>query len=461
MKNLSLAFIVILLLGVTYFTQEYLPQKEKIKQHLQTRAIELRDFKKIELPHFSLIQEKDGPRILNYQFPISEEKTKTFTEALNQIRVLRKVDADVSDPLVLNEYLGKNPIKFNITYDSEVVSFTLGEKPSLTGSFYILREKYYLKELLLCADETVINEIARSEEDLELRKFYRFYQMINSVPIDFVNKKIFTESFFKDLSTIEVSNNQKHYYQIHYFSKTTTPAALKGIKYNIRFFHQFLKQLKEMELINIYEDKSKLKKLNATLLLNENQKIELFSYYENQEGHYLTYSDSPFVYEIQEHQISLFFEDVQAFWLKNHDFASEIKTLDGLEFHIVFFESKSQRKYPIYVSDKEIFQILVKDKPHWKTDKNKFLNIIKLIAGIDEFAQASHVEQYDAQFKTENKGYREFRIEILGKKLDFYVKNLEMMVANLDDRYVLYYSNSKKMIWGSTPQAFFNQGDQE
>jgi hypothetical protein len=162
--------------------------------------------------------------------------------------------------------------------------------------------------------------------------------------------------------------------------------------------------------------------------------------------------------KIDKYQSDLFFANVQSFWTKRLPFLSTVKELDQFEFNLAFFEGDKVKKYPLKVLNQDYFKIIVSDRPHFKTEENKLMQILKMLLGIGEFAQAKHALEYDTQFVNDMEAYREFRVEVNGRKLDFYVKNLEIYLANLTEHYVLVYSNTAKTIFGNTPEAFFSRG---
>jgi hypothetical protein len=431
MKNRYLLIILLALLVFAYVWQEYLPRKQEVKYYLQTRAFELQDFKKITLPNFSLVPDDKKVRVLNYIFPTDEKKIMQFMENLQNIALLEKISVDAKDPKNLLEYLGDSPTEIQIEKEGEQITYQIGSKPALTGYFYILKKKYYSTELYLAKDETDIVQAYRRPEELELKKFSKFYRLINEKPLYFVKSNIFNSSFLKDIMNLEIRNSRNRYFQINVFSKTTVPTIIDGLRYNTRFFHQYLKELQTLEMKNIFEAKDKLKEEIASIKIDERRKIQLFKKHAGNEGYFVSYSNSPFVYEIDKYQSDLFFANVQSFWTKRLPFLSTVKELDQFEFNLAFFEGDKVKKYPLKVLNQDYFKIIVSDRPHFKTEENKLMQILKMLLGIGEFAQAKHALEYDTQFVNDMEAYREFRVEVNGRKLDFYVKNLEIYLANL------------------------------
>ncbi len=456
MKNSILFLILIFLLGITYVLQEYLPPKDLLEQQNMSRAIWTENLTKVNLPNFTVLKEEKGFHIQGHLFPVSSQKLEKLVAAFAAIHVVKKIPVDIEDSSKMEEFLGKNPLSFSIETDNEVTKYQLGESPSVTGNFYLLREKYYSKELLLCSDESVAEHIYRTDNELQLKKFYSFYQKINSKPVDFMNRKIFEWLIHQPLEEVEFNNTRNRFFSVNFKTKETSPKPLDGIQYNERFFNEFLKQLVGLEFSQIHERGKKLENEIASIKLSADNKISLFQKYGDKTGHFISYPKSAFIYEVQTFEGNIFFQHVQAFWLKNLAFTQKVKTLDGLSFDMTFFDSKKNKKFTVLVQDKELFQITVKDRPHWIVDDKKITSLLKIFFGLEGYAQASMVEEYTEQFKLENENAREFRIEILGKKLDFYQKNLEIVVANLTERYILHYPNLDKMNFGNIPKAFFN-----
>ena len=59
----------------------------------------------------------------------------------------------------MDDFLGKNPIRFKVINNSEEITYSIGESPSVTGGFYLLKESYHQKRLFLCVDENVTEQV--------------------------------------------------------------------------------------------------------------------------------------------------------------------------------------------------------------------------------------------------------------------------------------------------------------
>ena len=165
-------------------------------------------------------------------------------------------------------------------------------------------------------------------------------------------------------------------------------------------------------------------------------------------------SKKKFVYEIKEFQARALLSKCSVFLVQKFFFTQGVKFLGWLlNFDIVFSRTKKEEKFTIVVTDKDFFRISVKQRPDLKVDEQKFVSLIKILFGIETYTQAKMVRDYEENDDTFNAKSREFRLVIMGKTLDFYVKNLEIIVVNLTNRYVLHYSNLEKKTWGNNPKA--------
>jgi hypothetical protein len=458
MKNSTLFLILISLLGVTYYWQEYRPQKKKLEEKLHSRAINLQNFFRIELPHMTLKKSDEGIRIENILFPLSVGKVNEFITSMDKIKVVTEMDVDFNDEKAIKEMLGEKPLSFTVRSPEAETKYTLGQKPALTGRFYILREKYYQKKMLLCEDDSHFEHVYSTEEEVKLKKFYHFYNLISYKPLELIEKKIFPENYFSKLETMEVKNNRNRYFLLNFFTQTTVPTSLKGIDYNDSYFRKYIEDMKALELKAIHEKRNELKDLVSELVLNKEKSIKLFKKHMDKEGYFISFPDSPFVFEIESYQADLFFHNVQDFWKKKLSFLEPVKKLDGLDFDMSFFSVGKTNKYNIEIIDDEYFKIVIDGRPELEPVMNKFMNLIKVLFGMDKFISAERVSTYTSDFLEANKRYREFRIEIFGKKLDFYQMNKELVVANVTDGHILHFSNTEKIIFGNNEEAFFESG---
>ncbi|MBL7663941.1 MAG: hypothetical protein JNM93_02320 [Bacteriovoracaceae bacterium] len=460
MKNSVLLVLLIALLGLAYVLEEYIPKRNLLEEKTQHSMIKLNRFERIDLKNVTIIKENNNLRIMNTIFPISNEKMAKLVEALSNIRIIKKIENNVDDEAFIKEIFNADSLSFTVTSDNVSTVYTIGSEPSLTGHFYVSRQVGYQAEFFLCRDDSLYDGVYQSQEDVELKRFYRLYQLLSSQLLDFVEPLIFPSAYFSKVKVAEIKNNRNRFYQVNFHNKSTIPEILQSMNYNERYFLHFLQEFQQMKLKNIYENKNALDEMLAEVTFDRNLDVRLYKKYSGKEGYFISFSDSLFVFEIGEYQAKLFFSNVQDFWDKKLTFLSKIDNLKNFEFFITFFESSEEKKYLVRIVDDKNLNLEVIDHSELRPVREKFVQLIKILFSIDNFFMAERVEPYTHQFYEENKKFREIRLGVQGRNIDLYFAGHEIILANVTDGHLLYYRNTENLIFGNTIDAFFKSGYQ-
>ncbi len=449
MTNKSLFFLLLLLLGITYYWQEYRVLENKLAEEKRSQVIDLEGVIEVSLPNLTLLKKGVEWRIKEQVFKTSQKEVAALFKTLQQIKFIKAIPLTSSSKENLKEFLGERPIEFSLRKEGKRFLYILGSRPSVTGRFYLLVQEEESEKLYLCESVKVIDKVYRSDEENFKQRFYDLYKLISSQKLSFLERKVFEANFWDGFNLVSFENMRNKSFDLDFINYQTIPSAPQGLQNNKRYFLNYLQELKNLEFDKIHLKKGHLKNSLSKIKWGSKE-IELFGNFDNQEGRFLFYTGSNFVYEFAEFKTYLFFQNVQHFWDKRIHFELENDSIHLLHFEMTFFEP-NKKTYSFQILNKEKFEVRLMNHPSLNMDRDKFLHLMKILFAVDDYSQANFVSE---QSQGQLQGRRKFQLSVLEKKIDFYQKEKEILLHSLTDGYVLHYSMNKRENWGSSLEEF-------
>jgi hypothetical protein len=406
-KNLLLSLILSLLITFAYFSEEVLKGERKELQ-------------------------KSTSRLINTSFPITEIKTKQYhfvksngiwkeptvawgidQEVLNEVvNIFQQIGKFSTIKKTGNgEYFSENTTQFDLLVNGNWKRYVLGNVSKITGSFYV-KDLDQEETVNICTDDSLLQVIHKTPVDLNLKKYLRLKNIINSKVNKFFDHNIFTglNINLDKLKTVTIDNKTNRWFNLDIQEKVTNPTAPINIRYR-NFFNRMIESIEKIKIIKIIgQGQNVLTNPRGTIKFDgeKESSLKLYSGLNGKYGQYLKVKGRNDIIEMKLEDSSLFFLNIQDFWIKKIKYEVDFKSLKNFDFQM---STNGNRYYQFRVNDLETFKVTTLDKKVSFISNTHINFLFNLLLNLADFKEAHHIEVIHPSEKA-NKG----------EKIDLHIK---------------------------------------
>jgi len=328
MKNKYLLIILLALISLTYVFEEkkwhesFFNLTDRKELFNEKKLGPLRELK---FKNFSLMSGNDFFTLKGAGSNIRLDQTKVeeFFKVIQSLKI-KKEFKDIDAPAFIAPDMENFSLEF--IFETAHVVLRIGKKSPIDGAFYLEVNDGKLVHWYLVEDvgpQPGVYEMNDTVQDTKYQRLRTFF----SLPEDFfyevrvlAQMGLSPEEFVKKVIKIELKNITNRPYQIFPQKKTTEPAPLTPLKFLDIRYQDFLKQVAELRLSQIYKvfDKKLLKDEAAkwNLLTEQGITYELVLYkkYGSLSGNFLYSENLPYLVEVLSNNAAVFFTPWQFFW---------------------------------------------------------------------------------------------------------------------------------------------------
>ncbi|MBC76543.1 MAG: hypothetical protein CME64_11070 [Halobacteriovoraceae bacterium] len=444
-KNIVLSAVFFALVGVGWLIEErsLISSEEKsIQERLYNFGRE--DIQQIKLPKASVVKKESGYFVESLDLPIDPISLEKLLKNLNSLYFVKEIESADT-----NEYFKHQSMLVEVVTTEKKIKFRIGDVSDLTGTFYIEQLQRNTNKLVVVKNKSVLNDYYKNELDADLKKYLELKDLINSTPIDLVDKRLLNSINASGLKKLKIDNRRNRWFELNFANKQTTPPPPSGISTRINQ-ESVAKRLLGIKFKSFKKvDGGVLDDLLSTVELeSEGQSIvmKLYGLFNREKGPFLVRSDRPdTVYTLGEGR-EIFFENVQSFWSKKLQLPrADILKMKRLKFKL---GKKSGKMRDFFADDiQKTFKISsANDEVHVK-DSNYFYLLFNAVFANGAFSHADIVQKLGPkELRSIVKELKDgIQLEFLDKTLLFSIKDDTLIMLDIKDRLQFIYTGKDQL----------------
>ena len=437
-KNFLLFFLLVGLLTFTYYKEELGRYYQEAQNNKQSGLLKgnIERIQEVRFKDYTILL--DGPkRIKGHQLPVSQKKLDQFFYRLSHLKIQRRIhlsELALDERKVIEEGLNHR-LSFLFT-DKEII-YELGAKIRFGKAFYMrIQEKskegeLLLSKVLICFDSAPRFEAYDPQNKTDAGPYLKVVSLFSQEESSFHEFHLFQQ--FPLFTWAQVDNVRNRRFDILMEKFQTDPSIYQGIEYVGQEFEEFYQRLKSFKANRLFPHKDVLSKKVSTIRWKgiTDGELSLWRRYGKREGYFVPHQK--IIYELSPPSGSLFFYNVQDFWLKR-----PLSQETGDNIALSFKLKGGQREESFYIPVSKEFKVKAlnpKAHPHVPSFQKLFL----LIFGANPKQQAQRVQKITPQIKDMFSRQIPLTMEILGRKLHFLSLKDEVLLWDQSTHLVFYY----------------------
>lgn len=438
MKNFLLFLVLGGLITFTYFYEE-VGKKEEESQNLkgkQLAQIKSSDVTKVILPHTTLEKKGENWWVTNPLYLADNLKVEALLLKITKLHKLSSLEGIEQTTKVMD-----NPLTINIITNQHKLELSIGQFIESTGNFYAKNDGDKNK-VFITKDTSTFEGFYKNEKELLYQKYLSFKEVMNARPLAFFDRQIFRTLNYTKIQKVVFKGKKKDQFTVNFKSNLTEPLAPNGISYfpfqkfsekNISLFFNQVDKKKKQVLAK------KIKEITFYFKDKSQRTYTLYNEMDGQLGFFITDDlNDQFIFKVKSKEVSLFFLDVQDFWVKRINYGVDFQSFSKLTFKM-----KVKNLWEnFYVRDIEKFVVQTNSQSIKKIQTEPMNFVMNLVLNLTIFKEAKKVIKGDEKNIESKKGFK-LPIKIFGKSLVAIFLNNEVLLVNKSDSYTLLYSFNK------------------
>lgn len=417
----------------------------------------------IRLPQTSLILEKGKARVGGLNWPADQERLKRLLEKLSSIHAVKELEHVSEEDL--SQYFSRKDLELAVkSLDGRSFKARLGDVSEVTGNFYFQILKPQGFKVYVAEDRSFFEGLYKTELEASLKKYLELKDLIAADKWFYAKRDVFSSLDWRAVSALKIDNKINRWFKLDLDGGATVPAPPAGIKTLLD--RQDLKEKAlgvRFEGFVPAENNTLAERLSSLEIVfpSRTEKAALYGKLNGKKGLYLSASWRPeLIFELRERGSELFFENVQAYWLKKPFLGkSDLSELKSLNFSL---GPDLKRLEEFEVEDLDAFEIKPKSA-ELKIIRPRLFNLVfNALFGSNSFEQAKYVnalspaELKAALSEATNKVY----LKIFGKVFVFAATGGELALFDLEESAEFRYE-LPRTIRSLAADGFFAREEQE
>lgn len=431
-KNLIYLCILTVLLTLTYFSEEILKPKAKMKRDLQRKVIsQVEDISRIKVQHLEFSKTQSGEWTTSHPYLMLDEiKFESFFSVLKGLAI----SSEITDKKI-EEFTKFQSIPFTIFKGEDEYNYILGDVSEATGAFYLIDAKKNI--VYVCYDESLLKDIYRNQTQLDLKKYIRFKNMLSNLVESFHDTGILQFLLNDEILSIEIHNLPNRKFSLDFESNRMSPLPPKSIEY-YPLSDAFISLISRSSIEAVIPlGRNIVSHLISDIKIKgkqNNYDLKLYSSLNGEFGRYLKINNKKELYKLRLEKPNLFFSNMQDFWDKRQKIAkASLAGLKKLEFKM----SNAGEYFDFYVDDFESFSVKFDDKRVLAVSQTHINMLFNLLFNLVDFKSARYIQVGEG----DDKKYM-LSIKLLGEeyKLGFSKYHIEVYETSTSISYFYDYN---------------------
>ncbi len=435
-RNLLYFLILLILLSVTYYSEEIYKPKGELDRKQATRLFSNPEtIAKISLGKTEIVKDMLSWTVRPIFLERDEDELKDFLNIIEHISVVSSFEKkDIS------AYHRRMNLKFTVKEDNIDRTFFLGDISESTGAFYISETINNKKIVHICYDESLMQDIHKNQLDLDFKKYVRLQEFIELKNLKLQNKSLSQFFNLDDIGTIHIDNKRNKNFTLNLTGNVTTPLPPKGIM-PYELSSAFLTYLENVSITEVYPSGQYLLD-NPTAEINFKVKgnqvtLKLYASLNGEFGRYLKFSNKDFILKVNLKSPNVFFSNMQDYWDKRHLISKEkVKSDQRLKFSL----SRNSKRYEFYVDDFDKFIVEFDKTKVLGVSQTHFNMLFNLLFNLVDYKSAKYI------VPAQKESLEGIMIELLGESYQVHFDQGLLRVFERSSQVAYYYDYNTQLI---------------
>lgn len=315
-RNLGLLGLLIVLITITYFTQErrgILSKKEKDNYSKILDSTMYGDLVELQTPFSHIKKFKEGFINFSDGHRVDQKRVNEFLSRLSYIRATRYLE-DVT-PEKFKDFFPDGHLKMTFTFENEVLEYQLGKKVNFSQDFYIAFKTKSKGQVIAVANDQLPFEgiVQQKDEHRSEHKYNRVKALFSLQKNFFLDLRIFEEEELE--RSIVFSNIRNESFSIDFNSMTTNPPPEGPIgisKTKLTHLQERLLTLRAQNYLNI-EDKTDFSRMVGSIK-TEKGLYSIYERYKNDQSYYIFNPKNNIYYQFKAGEQKILLFNIQSVW---------------------------------------------------------------------------------------------------------------------------------------------------
>ena len=418
-KNLTLFFVLILLLVGTYLFQEQRTIREKEVQQSQTQLIKEQDIASLEWGEVAMLK-KEGQWWMGDKL-VSHNSMGQILKKLGSLKLLKSVEGEKKNYF-------SNPLDFKVNGEQ----WTLGDMTLDRQGFYLSRGE----KVMVAQVEGASGEITDDESKLEEIKLEDLKTLIMKKPDELYETQLFRFYPHLPAGKVLVEADGRASYELDLSQNKITPAPMAGIAVHDNLRDKFNSVLTQVTLKKEVPYSEKLKKtsIGKIVFSDEKKKVtwELWLSSSSSADSYLIDSEKKRAWLMIGGTLKIFFLHFQDYWDKKIIPQHKFKSFNRMG--VRFYQDDLEAKVTVVNRQPLDFEC-----SGFKADSNKLNTLFMYLFNLAEKDQADRISQLASSEKKQILSESHLRLEIFDQDLLIWRKAEELIVVNLTQGFKAHF----------------------
>ncbi len=380
-NNLIYSVILIGLLTFTYFFQE-LKERERFRDKDQKEILlnqsEMGPLKGFKIGSVEIIKKGEEFFLSKTRYLVSKERVAQVFNILSGLRVEKILPLSNKGVIENKKLFFPESLKeISFIFKKDNFKFILGHKLEFSQSFYFRVEKKGKIRWGIAKDVSDFKALYQKNSYERSPKRYNRLSNILSIKSDFFKETKVLSGDQLNLNKIKVASLKKNVFTIDLKEKRTDPSKFEGLDYSFNKMNDLLnfKARSIEENYNVKDLEKRLSQINLIFTDKKNKRLTLYGRYRGEKGLFLTQSGIPYLYHLEQKDITLFFTTVQDFW--DLRLEKNFHSLNPKDFSLHYVGPHKKKTILTYKSIKDIRPFFLKRPDRVSLLSHKYVHNMK------------------------------------------------------------------------------------
>jgi Tfp pilus assembly protein PilN len=329
MKNIVLIGVITVVLVAIYLFEEQRTNDNSRKSQLQRNIIGqqmLQQVSKIDGQNFHLLKEGNRFVTVSKKIPVAPERLDSLLRVLSGIKAIKRLPQEKIATQLTSIFANNTPPIKLTTQSQQVLTITLGSQLGYDTSFYLKithsvnGTSYYVAE-----DTNPMNQLFMVSSSKQMHNSSAYHDRIKGLfyltDNFFFSHKILSLPQDDPIIQLMVENIRNRPFMVNLKPFSTSPQEITFLSMDhqqkIKDYWQQTQQMHAQKYLpEASHQELKERVASLTLITAEKKHISLFLYrrWKEQAGHFLTVSNRPGIFQLDNKFVPLFFTNRQHLW---------------------------------------------------------------------------------------------------------------------------------------------------
>lgn len=423
-KNAPLVFILIALLGLTYFVQEKRTD-ENYEAALTKDRLFQDEITELKLANIEM-KKKDGQWFAGEKL-LSHNSLNQIEKRLKEIKTIKPIQGE-----------WQNFFSSGLEFGVNGKSYTLGNTSLDQQGFYVGSGK----EIFLAIIDGGSHELSTDEKEIAVTKFNELKGQLTKELKDLQENQLFRYYPKLPFNSVAIESEGKLSFELDLKNDQTTP-AIAGINVHEDLAEKFRSLLTQVTLREElpYSEKLKYQKMSSMTFTEGARRVhwELWLISKKSADAVIIDTEAKKAYLMVGGTLRPFFINLQDFWDKKNIPPQNFESFDKLTIPFV----EGNKASMVEVQNREPLKITAKG---FKVQPENMDRLFQLVFNLRQYDQAERVSILAKSERMQVLSEKFLRLELMGQELVLWQKLHELIVVNLTQGYKAHYARPDKSV---------------